>query len=517
MRRTITGLLLLVVVAGTIGSAEPARKAESPSKLIRDLWDAAYLDSARAGYIHTTVREVDRDGKKLYLANVTLDLTLRRFQDTIRQQMESGTVETADGRVKAVSMAQSLGKEQKLALTGTVEGAGERPWATDLLRVKVKGEYNMEKMIRWNGQVVGLYREQQLFKEKAAKPGDKFSYLHYEPLINAVVTIQVAVKDNEEVEVTGIKQKLLRAEAVPDKFMGVQLPVTTFWLDKELLVVRSQVDMPGLGKLTLVRTSKEVATSPVTPAKITDIGLTQLITLNRRLPGAHESNSVVYRITLPADDEPAKAFATDSRQQAKNAKGKSFELHVKALRKPEVVKDPPAAAEEFLKSNYFVNSEDAKVQELAKKAVGAEKDPWQKALRIEKWVHANMKIQNFSEAMATSDHVARTLEGDCTEYAMLTAAMCKAVGVPARTALGFVYVDRAQGPVLGYHMWTEVYVQGQWLGLDATLGKGFVGASHIKITDHSWHDTRSLAPLLPVMRVMLGKPAIEVIRVEGSD
>src|SRR5262249_34984019 len=146
------------------------------------------------------------------------------------------------------------------------------------------------------------------------------------------------------------------------------------------------------------------------------------------------------------DEEPAKAFATDNRQQAKNAKGKSFELHVKAVRKPEAVKDAPAAAEKFLKRNYFVNSEDAKVQELAKKAVGPEQDPWQKALRIEKWVRANMKIQNFSEAMATSDHVARTLEGDCTEYAMLTAAMCKAVGIPARTALGLVYVDRAQGP-----------------------------------------------------------------------
>jgi hypothetical protein len=72
----------------------------------------------------------------------------------------------------------------------------------------------------------------------------------------------------------------------------------------------------------------------------------------------------------------------------------------------------------------------------------------------------------------------------------------------------------AKAPVFGYHMWTEVYVQGQWLSLDATLGKGSIGAGHIKITDHSWHDTRSLAPLLPVMRVMLGKPAIEVVQVD---
>src|SRR5262249_44195319 len=217
------------------------------------------------------------------------------------------------------------------------------------------------------------------------------------------------------------------------------------------------------------------------------------------------------------DDEPTKAFAQDARQQVRNAKGKSFELHVKAIRKPEPMKDPKPAADEFLTSNYFINCDDAKVKELARKAVGLETDPWKKSLLIEKWVNANMKIQNFSEAMATADHVARTLEGDCTEYAMLAAAMCRAVGVPSRTALGFVYVDAAKAPVFGYHMWTEVYVQGQWIDLDATLGRGGVGASHIKITDHSWHETRSLAPLLPVMRVMLGKVAIEVVRVEGAD
>jgi predicted transglutaminase-like cysteine proteinase len=505
MYRSVGGVVAWLIVAGALLSAEPG-KQDPAGKLVRDLWDAAYLDSARAGYIRTTVRETEKDGTKYFHTTVTLELTLRRFQDVIRQQMESGTVETADGKVTAVSMRQSLGKEQQMALTGTVEG--------DKLRVKVSGDYNMEKSIRWNDQVVGLYREQQLYKEKKAKPGDKFSYQHYEPLINAVVTVQVTVKDFEEVAIHGQKQKLLRTEAIPDKIMGAQLPATTFWLDKDLQVQASRVEMPGLGRLSVTRSTREECLKPVTPAKITDIGLTQLIPLNRRIPKAHDSSAVVYKITLAADDEPAKAFAADSRQEIKNAKGKSFELHVKAVRKPEEKKNVPEAAEEFLKSNYFINCDDAKVQELAKKAVGAEKDSWQKALKIEKWVNKNMKIQNFSEAMATADHVAKTLEGDCTEYAMLTAAMCRAVGVPSRTALGFVYVDMAKGPVFGYHMWTEVYVQGQWLALDATLGKGSVGAGHIKITDHSWYDTRSLAPLLPVMRVMLGKPAIEVVQVE---
>ena len=65
---------------------------------------------------------------------------------------------------------------------------------------------------------------------------------------------------------------------------------------------------------------------------------------------------------------------------------------------------------------------------------------------------------------------------------------------------------------MAFHMWTEVWVGGKWVPLDATLGRGYVGATHLKITDHSWHGRRDLAPLLPVIRVLgKGKMAIEVV------
>src|SRR5207249_84523 len=131
--------------------------------------------------------------------------------------------------------------------------------------------------------------------------------------------------------------------------------------------------------------------------------------------------------------------------------------------------------------------------------------------------HNNMRSLNFTEAMATADQVARTLEGDCTEYAMLAAAMCRVVQVPSRTALGLVYAELRQGPVFAYHMWTEVWIDGQWLALDATLGRGSIGAAHIKITDHSWHDIHDLKPLLPIRRVIQGKPSIQIMRVDEDD
>jgi hypothetical protein len=494
------GLLLVVV---------PARADEPAGRPVQDLWDAAYINGVRTGYVHTSVREIERDGSRLLHTKIVFDMTLKRFEDVIRMHSESGTDETPDGKVVGVFLSNRQGKKQTMVVTGTVRG--------DQLHLHVAGDNSFDRSIPWNDQVIGLYRELYLFRDKKVKPGDQFKMLHFEPNINGVVSVQVAVKGLEEVEIDKMRRRLLRAEAVPDKIDGVQLPKTIYWLDEERQVIRAEAEVPGTGKLVTIRTTKEQALQGVSAATVGDIGISQLLPLNRRLVDAHDTSLVVYRITLPGEDDPAAVLAQDERQTVKNVQGKTLELHIKAVRQPPA-QTPEGAkvGDEYLESNYFINCADAKVKELAQKAVSDETDPWKKAQKIEHWVKTNMKMQDFTEAMATADHVARTLEGDCTEHAMLAAAMCRAVGVPSRTAIGLVYVDLRKAPVLGYHMWTEVWVRGRWMDIDATLGRGSIGAAHIKITDASWHDTQSLRPLFPVMRFMGTRPEIQVMRVAAE-
>jgi hypothetical protein len=501
--------LALVLLVSPIRSAAPPR-------VVHETWDAAFLDGHKAGYFHVIVQELERDGQKFFSTTLTMDLTVRRFEQTANLRQETGNIETPEGKVVGVSMKQFLARQQTMVLTGIVKG--------DQLQVKVAGKTPLEKAIRWNDKVIGLYAQEKQFAQRKLKPGDSFTYMSYEPAINSVITVNVTAKAEEEVEVLQTKKRLLRVEGVPEKIVlqgggGVQLPKMIWWLDSEYRPVRSQTDLQMLGQIVLYRTTREVALARgAVPAKLTDIGVTQSIFLNRRIPRPHDVDAIVYRIALPGDDEPATAFAQDARQEIKGIKDKQLELHVQAVRAPRPVEKPDAKApDEFLKSNYFINSADARVQELARKAVGKESDPWKQAQLIERWVHTNMKAMNFSEAMATADHVARSLEGDCTEFAMLMAAMCRAVGVPSRVAIGLVYAELPRGPALAYHMWTEVWVRGQWIALDATLGRGAVGAAHIKIADHSWHDTQTMVPVWPIMRVMQGKPAIEVLRVNGKE
>jgi transglutaminase-like putative cysteine protease len=280
------------------------------------------------------------------------------------------------------------------------------------------------------------------------------------------------------------------------------------WLDDDREVVRSQFEVPGLGKVLLYRTSKDVALAPVSGGSGLDVGISQYVRLARALPRPHQTTEVRYRITVKDEDDVAGIFSEDSRQEVKIVAGNRLELRVRGGSAGEPAEAPGV---EFSESSYFINSADARVQDLTRKAVGTERDPWKKALRIERWVHQSMRVRSH-EALATADHVARTLEGDCTEFAMLTAAMCRAAGIPSRTAVGLIYADTRSGPVFAFHMWTEAWADGAWRPLDATLGLGRVGAAHLKIANQSWHEERSLTPLLPVVRV-LGKLSIEVVEV----
>jgi len=489
----ITALLLAIGVA--IGSAECTR-ADTPGELVEEIWEGAQVEGARIGFLHTSVRKLD-DGKRLRAA-AELDLTFKRHNATLHLRRELGSEETPEGKVLSVFMRQGQDGGRQLLLTGVVEDGR--------LHVRVDSG-RIERRIPWNEDVVGLHRLQHLFEQRKPKPGDRFTLLRYEPTYNSVLTIRVAVKEREAA--------LLRVEMTAEKLeapgITVQPPAEVWWLDDRFVPLRRQFELDGLGTVLLTRTSRAGATAPATPGRVADIGLKTLIPLNRTIPRPYTTRSVVYRITLRGDSDPASALARDEHQEVRNLRGETFELHVHPARRPERRDAGPIAAE-FLESCPFINSDDPRIKELARRAVGDENDPWAKARRLERWVKQSMRPDN-TVPLGPAGDVARQLRGDCRQYALLTAALCRAEGVPSRTAVGLLYVEKGRRPMMGFHMWTEVCVDGQWRGLDATLGLGGVSAAHVKIADHSWHETQSLTPLLPANRI-LGKIGIAVLNVD---
>jgi transglutaminase-like putative cysteine protease len=85
-------------------------------------------------------------------------------------------------------------------------------------------------------------------------------------------------------------------------------------------------------------------------------------------------------------------------------------------------------------------------------------------------------------SLPSAREVLRTRVGDCNEHTALYVAMARALGVPARIAVGLVYVRGG----FYYHAWPEVYVQegrgrGLWLPVDPTLNQFPADATHIRL------------------------------------
>ena len=96
--------------------------------------------------------------------------------------------------------------------------------------------------------------------------------------------------------------------------------------------------------------------------------------------------------------------------------------------------------------------------------------------------------------------VLRTKVGDCNEHTALYVAMARALGIPARIAVGLVYVLGAQGAFY-YHAWPEVYLdegggRGLWLPVDPTLNEFPADATHIRLARGGLDQQAAIVPLI---------------------
>jgi len=137
-----------------------------------------------------------------------------------------------------------------------------------------------------------------------------------------------------------------------------------------------------------------------------------------------------------------------------------------------------------LQSTRYLQSEHELIGQLARKAAGDAPDALEAAKRIESFVHDYIQTRDLSVGYASALEVARSRQGDCTEHAVLTAALCRASGIPARVVTGYIYADEFAGrrQVFVGHAWAQANIGGKWIGLDATRAPKGYGADHLALS-----------------------------------
>ena len=119
-----------------------------------------------------------------------------------------------------------------------------------------------------------------------------------------------------------------------------------------------------------------------------------------------------------------------------------------------------------------------------------------RAERLTRYVNSIIE-KKLTVSLPSAREVLRTRVGDCNEHTVLYVAMARAAGLPARIAVGLVYVRGA----FYYHAWPEVYIEegagrGLWLPVDPTLNEFPADATHVRLARGGLEKQTAILPLI---------------------
>ncbi len=105
---------------------------------------------------------------------------------------------------------------------------------------------------------------------------------------------------------------------------------------------------------------------------------------------------------------------------------------------------------------------------------------------------AHLQFQGYATALQAY----KSRSGDCTEYALLLAALGRIAGVPTRVVFGYGYSRASfhgKANMFAPHAWVQAWVDGCWKSYDAGLGEFDAGHIALKISDGSQQDFTAIA------------------------
>ena len=184
--------------------------------------------------------------------------------------------------------------------------------------------------------------------------------------------------------------------------------------------------------------------------------------------------------------------------------------------------DTPATCPAYLDASIMIDHRDEAVARLAgqvRERVGDEAGDQRFAEAARRFVTRYVQGINLSTGDATASEVARSRGGDCTECAVLLAAILRAQGIPSRCVTGLAYADTefaGESDVFVYHMWTQAWIAapsgngGRWLDLDAAMGR--YTAAHITLSTSAMEDANAGSEMIELFPMMNGLE-IEVVEV----
>jgi len=516
----VASLWLALHVAGGMGCSRPdaatapATPTDAPTEQPplelpqREIWEVITLAGQRVGHGFTRAAYTTVDGQRLLRVEARHYLAVQRFDTATRVRLEASSLQTPDGKLRQFQI-QLHQSDTPQVISGEVIG--------DRLHMELRAlGRRQSKQLKWPADAGGLMAVEDSLLLQPLRPGEQRTVKGFDLSAATVVDNQLRAVAQQTTELLGGQQRVLLRVESEVRADAKMLAKMVLWCDERGHVLKTQLE--GALRLESYRVPREEALKAIGPAAI-DLGIDIAVRPQQPLPepfasNAHGTHRVQYRVWLK-DGSAAEVFRAGLTQQVEAVDQHTARIIVRSVRPGQPIDqsaaadDPPTEADRL--PSLFVQSDDELIRLVASRAAGQETQPARLAIALEKYVHQYIKKKEFTRGFATAAEVARTPEGDCTEHAVLLCALLRARGIPARAAIGLIYMQDRQA--FGYHMWTEAHIDGLWIPLDAMMGRGGIGAAHLKIDHTSLEGPTAYARFLPVLRIA-GQLGIEVEQAE---
>lgn len=505
MNRTFKLLVVALSFVVFVCSAPRGAFGQDAGEVLYEDWSIVNMAGGDVGFVHTKSERAGTADAPLVRTSMETRMRISRLGSEVVIESEQTYIEALGGAPISVD-SRTLMSSQETVTKVRFEGGKA------LITTTVLGQAR-ESSKDVPAGMLGIYSMGEAIKARLDQTGEVFELVNWMADLNDAVTVGVTVVGPEEQTIDGAVQTLRRFDT---RVAAMGNAPTSSWVGADGNVMRTSTKVMGI-KMETRRTTPELARAAYESNQMlaADVFNATLLTADDYLPTPRAADRARVRITpKSADLDLAELF--DARQKLV-AKGENGAIDVDLLRLvPPAGREgvrplaaAPAGLEDCLAASSMIQCDAELIVNTAKRIVGDETNAWKAAQMIERWVESNLVDKNMDVAYASALEVCQNLSGDCTEHAVLVCALARASGIPSRTAMGLLYL----GGIWGGHAWTEVWIDGEWYALDATIGAGSVDALHLTVARLVMAEGAPAADFANLASIM-GEIDIDVLELE---
>ena len=444
-----------------------------------DSWLGIYFGSSKIGYSHTEIRRATVNGRPGYRVLSTTVMRMALLGQPVEQRIVMDQLLDRRWNPRQLSFSMdSAGHQTKL----------QAVFDTRTVKCKLSSADTVSHKVLRIPKGANLVMDPSIMLARTIKPGRKLRFHYLNAVSLAIESGTAEVLRRETISVGGVTYRALVVKtAMP---MGTMV----HWQDDRGDMLRAET---VLG-IRMVKETKEQALSLPEKALTPPIDVAAAVSVDLDKP--IENPRTLRKLRLELTSQEPLPLIADARQigrQMPAANGThTIELTIRAedidlASASKLAAIPKQQYRQYLVSSPYIQSADPRIRAKAKEIIGSEDNAARAALLIRDWVHQNMTYRADIGVLRPAVDVFKSRAGVCRDYAILYAALARAVGIPTRVAAGLVF----SGGALYYHAWAESFV-GTWVDIDPTLPTAFVDATHIKLA------RGDVADLINVSKVM---------------